>query len=79
MAGGAGHSDFDRSFHDAIRHKHVAQQSRSAERKAPEHRRTPKRKRIMCIEFSATFWSAALLRRFHSLDTDLVAAASPAL
>src|SRR6266480_5378276 len=26
---GASHCDFDRSFHDAIRHKHVAEQSRS--------------------------------------------------
>jgi hypothetical protein len=32
--------------------------------KAPEHRRTPKCKRELGIEVAATFWSAALLRRF---------------
>jgi hypothetical protein len=33
--------------------------------KAPEHRRTPKRKRELSSEIVATFWSAALLRRFQ--------------
>jgi len=32
--------------------------------KAPEHRRTPKRKRMWGMGLAATFWTAALLRRF---------------
>jgi hypothetical protein len=38
------------------------------ESKAPEHRRTPKRKRGLDAELAATFWSAALLRRFRELE-----------
>jgi len=38
--------------------------SSGADWKAPEHRRSPKRQRDMCDELAATFWSAALLRRF---------------
>jgi hypothetical protein len=65
LSGGAGYSDFDRSFHVAIRHKHVFEQSRSGERNAPEHRRTPKAKRVAYFEFAATFWNPAVLRRFR--------------
>ena len=32
--------------------------------KAAEHRRTPKRTREVELHMAATFWSAALLRRF---------------
>jgi uncharacterized protein (DUF362 family) len=32
--------------------------------KAAEDRRTPRRRRMACVEFSATFWSAVLLCRF---------------
>jgi hypothetical protein len=32
--------------------------------KAPEHRRTPKRKRERSAELAVTLWSAAPLRRF---------------
>ena len=37
--------------------------------KAPEHRRIPKRKRELDVEAAATFWSAALLRRFPCTGT----------
>jgi len=33
--------------------------------KAAEHRRTPQRKREIEAEITATFWSAAVLRRFQ--------------
>jgi nucleoside phosphorylase len=35
--------------------------------KAAQQRRTPRRERTMCLPFTATFWSAAVLCRFHPL------------
>jgi hypothetical protein len=40
----------------------------AAQLKAPEHRRTPKRKREWSREIAATLWSAALLRRFSQME-----------
>jgi hypothetical protein len=41
----------------------------SGRSKAPEHRRTPKRKREWSAELAVTLWSAAPLRRFSWDET----------